>query len=97
MITRPLRVGLYARVSTHDQQTLPLQIEAMQDYLTRRSAIVLSLRTKIRRQIMGLMPSNTTDWNEELVNKFNWLKSNRSNEIKQQPQQSQKRARGLSL
>ena len=25
----PLRVALYARVSTHDQQTLPLQIRAM--------------------------------------------------------------------
>jgi putative DNA-invertase from lambdoid prophage Rac len=28
----PLRVGLYARVSTHDQQTLPLQIRAMREY-----------------------------------------------------------------
>jgi putative DNA-invertase from lambdoid prophage Rac len=31
-----LRVGLYARVSTHDQQTLPLQISAMQEYAERR-------------------------------------------------------------
>src|SRR3954465_2410746 len=30
------RVGLYARVSTHDQQTLPLQIRAMRDYASRR-------------------------------------------------------------
>jgi DNA invertase Pin-like site-specific DNA recombinase len=30
------RVGLYARVSTHDQQTLPLQVRAMREYATRR-------------------------------------------------------------
>jgi len=27
------RVGLYARVSTHDQQTLPMQLAAMRDYV----------------------------------------------------------------
>src|ERR1700680_3847552 len=32
----PLRVGLYARVSTHDQQTLPLQIRAMREYAGKR-------------------------------------------------------------
>jgi putative DNA-invertase from lambdoid prophage Rac len=32
----PLRAGLYARVSTHDQQTLPLQIHAMRDYAAKR-------------------------------------------------------------
>jgi DNA invertase Pin-like site-specific DNA recombinase len=31
-----LRAGLYARVSTADQQTLPLQIEAMREYAERR-------------------------------------------------------------
>lgn len=31
-----IRVGLYARVSTHDQQTLPMQLSAMEDYATRR-------------------------------------------------------------
>ena len=30
------RVGLYARVSTHDQQTLPLQMRAMRDYASKR-------------------------------------------------------------
>jgi DNA invertase Pin-like site-specific DNA recombinase len=30
------RVGLYARVSTHDQQTLPLQVRAMREYAIRR-------------------------------------------------------------
>jgi putative DNA-invertase from lambdoid prophage Rac len=32
----PVRVGLYARVSTHDQQTLPLQLAAMTEYAARR-------------------------------------------------------------
>jgi putative DNA-invertase from lambdoid prophage Rac len=30
------RAGLYARVSTHDQQTLPLQIHAMREYVAKR-------------------------------------------------------------
>ena len=31
-----LRVGLYARVSTHDQKTLPMQIRAMREYAAKR-------------------------------------------------------------
>lgn len=31
-----LRVGLYARVSTQDQQTIPLQMRAMREYAARR-------------------------------------------------------------
>jgi putative DNA-invertase from lambdoid prophage Rac len=31
-----MRAGLYARVSTHDQQTLPMQLVAMRDYVTKR-------------------------------------------------------------
>jgi putative DNA-invertase from lambdoid prophage Rac len=34
------RVGLYARVSTHDQQTLPLQMRAMREYATKRGWII---------------------------------------------------------
>ena len=30
------RVGLYARVSTSDQQTIPLQIRALREYAVRR-------------------------------------------------------------
>jgi len=30
------KVGLYARVSTHDQQTLPMQLAAMREYAKRR-------------------------------------------------------------
>src|ERR1700758_2024610 len=33
---KAFRVGLYARVSTHDQQTIPLQTRAMREYATRR-------------------------------------------------------------
>ena len=33
----PLRVGLYARVSTHDQKTLPMQLATMRDYAKKRS------------------------------------------------------------
>ena len=33
---KALRVGLYARVSTHDQKTLPLQLSAMRDYAEKR-------------------------------------------------------------
>lgn len=31
-----VRVGLYARVSTHDQQTLPMQLEALRSYAAQR-------------------------------------------------------------
>lgn len=36
--TKPskVRVGLYARVSTHDQQTLPMQLEALRSYAVQR-------------------------------------------------------------
>ena len=34
--TSPFKVGLYARVSTHDQQTLPMQLSAMRAYAKRR-------------------------------------------------------------
>ena len=36
LATPPVRAGLYARVSTHDQQTLPLQRRAMRDYTAKR-------------------------------------------------------------
>ena len=31
-----MRVAIYARISTHDQQTLPIQVEAMQKFAQRR-------------------------------------------------------------
>ncbi len=36
----PIRVALYARVSTRDQQTLPLQIRAMREYAAKRGWII---------------------------------------------------------
>ncbi len=40
-----LRVGLYARVSTHDQQTLPLQMRAMREYAAKRDwTVALSIK-----------------------------------------------------
>jgi len=33
---KTFRAGLYARVSTHDQQTLPLQMRAMREYAAKR-------------------------------------------------------------
>ena len=39
-----MRTGLYARVSTHDQQTLPMQLSAMRDYCKhRRWTVVLEI------------------------------------------------------
>ena len=39
-----MRVGIYARVSTQDQQTLPLQIEALRKYArTRKWKVVLEI------------------------------------------------------
>src|SRR3984893_2785268 len=39
------RAGLYARVSTNDQQTLPMQIRAMREYTARRGwSIVIQVR-----------------------------------------------------
>jgi len=41
----PLRVALYARVSTHDQQTLPLQIRTMRQYAAKRGwSIVVQIK-----------------------------------------------------
>src|SRR3954449_2735542 len=38
------RVGIYARVSTHDQQTLPLQLSAMREHADHRGwAVVLTV------------------------------------------------------
>lgn len=36
------RVSLYARVSTHDQQTLPLQLDSMRSYAARRGWSIIS-------------------------------------------------------
>lgn len=38
----PERVAVYARVSTHDQQTLPMQIETMRAYAERKGWQIVS-------------------------------------------------------
>src|SRR5271156_673840 len=38
----PIRVALYARVSTHDQQTLPLQIRTMREYAAKRNWTIVA-------------------------------------------------------
>jgi DNA invertase Pin-like site-specific DNA recombinase len=42
VLGHPLRVALYARVSTHDQQTLPLQIHAMREYAAKRGWTIVT-------------------------------------------------------
>jgi len=42
-----MQVALYARVSTHDQQTLPMQLKAMRDYAKKRG-------WKIRHEIQEI-------------------------------------------
>jgi putative DNA-invertase from lambdoid prophage Rac len=39
-VVSPMRVALYARVSTHDQQTLAMQMDAMREFAIRRGWIV---------------------------------------------------------
>jgi DNA invertase Pin-like site-specific DNA recombinase len=40
-----LRAGLYARISTNDQQTLPMQLRAMREYVVRRGwTVILQVR-----------------------------------------------------
>ena len=54
-------------------------------------------------KVMSQLPNTlrkmpkAVDWNEELVNRFNWSNTNRVKEIQRQPQPEQKRDRGLSL
>jgi DNA invertase Pin-like site-specific DNA recombinase len=44
-VKTPLRAGLYARVSTQDQQTIPMQTRALREYATRRGwRIALQVR-----------------------------------------------------
>lgn len=37
-----MRVAIYARVSTHDQQTLPMQLRSMREYAERRGWSIVS-------------------------------------------------------
>ena len=52
----PVRTGLYARVSTHDQQTLPLQGRAMRDYVGRLAG---RLPSRLKRPVPELRYRNS--------------------------------------
>ena len=56
----PLRVGLYARVSTQDQQTLPLQIRAMSEYveIVSRSQMPIPVAVSSARHDAGVQEHN---------------------------------------
>lgn len=59
---RAIRAGLYARVSTQDQQTLPMQSRAMREYAARRGLIIAmevkevgsgAIQRQLREKLMG--------------------------------------------
>ena len=50
------RVGLYARVSTHDQQTLPLQVRAMREYAMKRG---WTIEVQIKEVSSGAVEGNS--------------------------------------
>ena len=58
-----MKAGIYARVSTHDQQTLNLQIEAMKKYAQAREWYIESEITEI-----GSGAKDTRPQREELIN-----------------------------
>ncbi len=56
-----MRVGIYARVSTHDQQTLPMQLGKMKEYIEHRG---WTLTTEVEEVGSG---AKTRPKREELV------------------------------
>jgi hypothetical protein len=47
------RAGLYTRVSTNDQQTLPMQMSALRDYVARFGCAFTSDRYSERKAAVG--------------------------------------------
>jgi putative DNA-invertase from lambdoid prophage Rac len=65
-----LRVALYARVSTHEQQSLPLQLAALRQYVKRRGWLIVAevkevgsgaLQRPKREQLMQLTRQQAID------------------------------------
>ena len=57
----PLRAGLYARVSTNDQQTIPLQLRSLREYAAR-------LAWTIARQVKEIgSGASQRQWRERLL------------------------------
>jgi hypothetical protein len=57
----------------------------------------MSQRLKIQLPNAVCKTPKAIDWNQDLVNTFDWANQNRSNEIKQQHQRGIERGGGLSL
>jgi putative DNA-invertase from lambdoid prophage Rac len=58
-LVKMFRAGLYARVSTHDQQTLPLQMRAMREYVAKRGwTIAAQIKEVVRAQQSGNSAEN---------------------------------------
>jgi hypothetical protein len=56
-----LRTGLYARVSTHDQQTIPLQTRALRQYAARRGwTIAVQVKEVGTHRSVALTPGEVT-------------------------------------
>src|SRR6266446_3310161 len=53
----PMRVALYARVSTHDQHTLAMQMDAMREFATRRHWTVTDAVEEIASAPQTIVPS----------------------------------------
>jgi hypothetical protein len=56
-----LRVGIYARVSTLDQQTLPMQIRALREYTAKRGWAVAMQVKEVGSGAAARQPSPATD------------------------------------
>ncbi len=57
----PLRVALYARVSTHDQQTLPLQIHTMREYAAKRGWTIAAQNQRSRFRCVATRATRNSD------------------------------------
>ena len=57
----PMRAALYARVSTHDQQTLGMQKDALHEFDTRRGWTVIATVEEIASGATDRRPQRQTE------------------------------------
>ena len=57
----PMRAALYARVSTHDQQTLAMQRDALHEFATHRGWTVIATVEEIASGAKDRRPQRQTD------------------------------------
>ena len=67
-----LRAGLYARVSTNDQQTLPMQSRAMREYAARRG---WTIAAQVREDPMGFASTLPRAAATRCDTRTDWLRS----------------------